>query len=133
VKKILRKLAAFIAIAGGLCGLTLSLPGMHDVFGSGGFLVGLFLFPYTFVYFPFYALFVDGSWNLLLINYGCLGVSWFLLSITEHREKQPRSAIAEPSTMPVATQNSTFAFLLLLAGGITLTVLLSALSRALQE
>ena len=127
----IRNLAMFIAIAGGLFGLVLSFLVVHELFGNRGVFFGLFLFPFVFVYFPFYTLLAYGSWNLLLLNYGSLAVSWFLLSIAEHTERRPRSAIDEPPTKPVATQESpAFAVILLIMGGLLIAAILSTFARS---
>jgi hypothetical protein len=121
----------FVAIAGGFFGLFLSLMIVHELFGNRGVLFGLFLFPFVFVYFPFYTLLAYGSWNLLLLNYGSLAVSWLLLSIAEQTDSPPRSAIDEPPTRPVATQESpAFAVILLLIGGLLVAAIVSTFAQS---
>jgi hypothetical protein len=134
VNNFMKRLAIFIAIAGVLIGLIASLFAVYEVAGGWGVLLGLLLFPLTFAYLPFYALLADGSWNLLLLNYGSIAVSWLLLSIADHREEKPRSAIDEPPTQPVVTKDTpSLAVILLVAGGVILAVIVCALAlRAIQ-
>jgi hypothetical protein len=96
MRKAIRNVAMFISIAGGLFGLIQSFLIVHEFFGNWGVLLGLFLFPLVFAYCPFYSLFVYGSWNLLLLNYGSLAVSGALFLIEDPDEKEPRSPSANP-------------------------------------
>lgn len=116
----MKRVAIFIAIAGVVLGLTASLFAVYEIAGGWGVLLGLLVFPLTFAYFPFYTLFADGKWGLLLLNYGSVALSWMLLYLADRTEKTPqpeRSAIDEPPTQPVATKdNPTFAIILALVG-----------------
>lgn len=116
----MKRVAIFIAITGVVLGLTASLFAVYKIAGSWGVLLGLLVFPFTFAYFPFYALFADGNWGLLLLNYGSVAVSWILLYLADRTERTPqpaRSAIDEPPTQPVATKdNPTFAIILAVIG-----------------
>ena len=93
-------------------------------------LLGLLLFPLTFAYLPLYTLFADGSWELLLINYGSIAVSWILLYVADNKEEKPqapRSAIDESPTQPVATKdNPTLAIILVAIGGLVLAAYICA-------
>jgi hypothetical protein len=134
--KFIKQLAIFIAIAGVLVGLALSLVAVYEVAGGWGVILGLLVFPLTFVYIPFYILVADGSWNLLLLNYGSLAVSWILLYVADKLEEpqRPRSAIDEPPTQPVVTKDSpSFAIILLIIGGVILAAIICALAlRTMQ-
>ena len=120
----MKRVAIFIAIAGLILGLTASLFVVYEIAGGWGVLLGLLLFPLTFAYLPFYTLFADGSWNLLLLNYGSIAVSWILLSIADRAEEkpqEPRSATDEPPTQPVATKdNPTLAIVFTVIGVLVL-------------
>jgi hypothetical protein len=105
MNRLIRRLAIFIAIAGVIFGLAASSLVVYEIAGGGGVVLALLLFPLTFVYLPFYTLLVQGSWNLLLLNYGSIAVSWILLNIPERRESQPKSARDEPPTQPVVTSD----------------------------
>ena len=85
----MKRVAIFLAIIGVLLGLIASLFTVYEVAGGWGLFVGLLLFPLTFAYLSFYTLFTDGSWNLLLLNYGSLAVSWILLSIADKPQEKP--------------------------------------------
>ena len=104
MSKFLRGLGSLIAIAGGLLGFVLSLLVVYAIGGGGGVLLGLFIFPATFALVPFYTLFVYGSWNLLLINYGSMAAGLFLHRIADNMEKQPQALSAEPTPMPAVEQ-----------------------------
>ena len=116
----MKRVAIFIAIAGVVLGLTASLFAVYEIAGGWGVLLGLLVFPFTFAYFPFYTLFAEGNWGLLLLNYGSVAVSWILLYLADRTVKTPqpmRSAIDEPPTQPVATKdNPTFAIILAVIG-----------------
>lgn len=105
MNRLIRRLAIFIAIAGVVFGLVASSLVVYEIAGGGGVVLALLLFPLTFVYLPFYTLLVQGSWNLLLLNYGSIAVSWILLNIPGRRESQPKSAQDEPPTQPVVTSD----------------------------
>jgi hypothetical protein len=126
----MKRAAIFVAIAGVVLGLTASLFIVYEVAGGWGLFVGLLLFPLTFAYLPFYVLFAEGNWSLLLINYGSIAISWVLLYLADRTEKtqQPaRSAIDEPPTQPVATKdNPTLAILLAVIGGLILAAYICA-------
>jgi hypothetical protein len=126
----MKRVAIFIAIAGALLGLTASLLAAYEIAGGWGVLLGLLLFPLTFAYLPFYTLFADGSWGLLLLNYGSIAVSWILLYIADKKEEKPqapRSAIDEPPTQPVVTKdNPTLAIILVAIGGLVLAAYICA-------
>lgn len=107
MSKFLRGLGSFIAIVGVLLGFILALLVIYAVAGGGGVLLGLFVFPLTFGLVPFYTLFVYGSWNLLLINYGSLGVGWFLHWLADNLEKQPQVPEVTPEPIePVPASES---------------------------
>ena len=124
MNKVINRAAIFLAIAGTLLGLTVSLFAAYEIAGEWGMLLGLLLFPLTFAYLPFYTLFADGSWGLLILNYGSIAVSWLLLYVADSKEKKPqapRLAIDEPPTQPVVTkENPTLAMLLVAIGGLVL-------------
>jgi len=126
----MKRVAIFIAIAGVILGLTASLFAVYEIAGGWGVVLGLLLFPLTFAYLPFYTLFVDGSWDLLLLNYGSIAVSWILLYIADNKEEKPqapRSAIDEPPTQPVVTKdNPTLAIILVAIGGLALAASICA-------
>jgi hypothetical protein len=120
----MKRVAIFIAIAGTFLGLTASLLAAHEIAGGWGVLLGLLLFPLTFAYLPFYTLFANGSWELLLLNHGSIAVSWILLYAADKKEEKsqaPRLAIDDPPTQPVVTKdNPTLAILLVAIGGLVL-------------
>jgi hypothetical protein len=121
MNSLIRRLAIFIAIAGVILGLVASSLVVYEIAGGGGVVLALLLFPLTFVYLPFYTLVVQGSWNLLLLNYGSIAMSWLLLSLQDRLEKKPQSAQDEPPTQPVVTSDHpalTIVFLIL--GGLIL-------------
>ena len=126
----MKRVAIFIAIAGALLGLTASLLAAYEIAGGWGVLLGLLLFPLTFAYLPFYTLFADSSWGLLLLNYGSIAVSWILLYVADNKEEKPQappSAIDEPRTQPVVTKdNPTLAIILVAIGGLVLAAYLCA-------
>jgi hypothetical protein len=131
MRTLLRNLADIVVIGGGLSGLALSLLYVNELLGGRGVLFGLLLFPYTFLYFPFYSLFIEGDWNLFLINYGSMAAGWALFSVANSRKKQPRSAVAEPPTRPVVTRESPkVSAFLWIAVGFVLVVILSALANS---
>lgn len=105
MNRLMKRLAIFIAIAGVVVGLVASSLVVYEIAGGGGVLLALLLFPLTFVYLPFYTLLVQGSWNLLLLNYGSIAVSWILLNIPDKLENQPQAAKDEPPTQPVVTSD----------------------------
>ena len=117
MNKIIKRVAIFIAIAGVLLGLAASVRVAYEIAGGGGVVVALLVFPLTFVYLPFYTLLVYGSWNLLLLNYGSIAVSWVLLNIPDKLEKPPQSALDEPPTQPVATNDTPTLAIILVAIG----------------
>jgi hypothetical protein len=124
-------MATAIAIGGCAIGLGLSLALVHDHFGREGVFYGFLFFPFVLAYYPLYALFVYDMWSLVLLTYGSLGVSWFLLSIADPEHRRPRLAINEPPTRPVPTKESPLSTLLLLmAGGLLVAAILSALALA---
>lgn len=133
MSKFLRGLGAFIAIAGGLLGSILSLIVVYSEFGGiGGALLGLFLFPLTFTLIPFYTLLVYGSWTLLLISYGSIGITWFLAWIANEIEQRPEAQSAEPALKPAggAAKNEASATpILLLIGGLIFVVVFSTLAN----
>lgn len=119
--RLTRRLAIFIAIAGVVFGLVASSLVVYQIAGGGGVLLALLLFPLTFVYLPFYTLLVHGSWNLLLLNYGSIAVSWILLNIPDRTGSQARSAQDEPPTQPVVTSDHpALAIVVLVLGGLIL-------------
>jgi hypothetical protein len=126
----MKRAAIFVAIAGVVLGLTASLFTVYEVAGIWGVILGLLIFPLTFAYLPFYLLFAEGNWSLLLLNYGSIAVSWSLLFLADRTEKpQPaaRSAIDEPPTQPVATKdNPTLAILFIVIGGLVLAAYICA-------
>ena len=127
LNKLLKRLAIYIVIAGVLLGLAASSLVVYDLFGGWGVLLGILLFPYTFVYFPLYTLFAQGNWNLLLLNYGSVAVGWALLWIADKKEPQPRLATDEPPTQPVATKdNPTLVIILLVIGLLVLAAFVCA-------
>jgi hypothetical protein len=127
VNKLLKRVAIYIVIAGALLGLVASSLVVYDLFGGWGVLLGILLFPYTFVYFPLYTLFAHGNWNLLLLNYGSVAVGWLLLWIADKKEPQPRLATDEPPTQPVATKdNPTLAIILIVMAALILAALVCA-------
>lgn len=126
----MKRAAIFVAIAGVVLGLTASLITAYEVAGVWGVILGIIIFPLTFAYLPFYILFAEGNWSLLLLNYGSIAVSWVLLYLAGRTEKPPqpaRSAIDEPPTQPVATKdNPTLAILLIVIGGLVLAAYICA-------
>jgi hypothetical protein len=130
MNKFIKRLAIFIAIAGVVLGLVASSRVVYEIAGGGGVLLALLFFPLTFVYLPFYTLLVHGSWNLLLLNYGSIAVSWILLNIPDRTERQPQRAADEPPTQPVATtDNPTPAIILLVVGGLVLAAIVWSFIR----
>jgi hypothetical protein len=127
--KFIRALGIFIAIAGVLLGLALSIFVTHEIAGGWGVVLGILIFPLTFAYLPLYALFFYGSWNLLLVNYGFVAVGWILLSVAENMEEpQPQRATDEPPTQPVATKDyPSLAIILLVIGGLVLAAIVFAI------
>ena len=124
-----KRVAIFIAIAGVVLGLTTSLFAVRESFGGWVTLLGLVFFPFTFAYFPFYTLFTDGNWNLLLLNYGSIAASWILLYIPEREKWKSRSAIDEPPTQPVVTKDTPSpTVILIVIVGILFAVTVCALS-----
>jgi hypothetical protein len=129
--KFVRGVGIFIAIAGVLLGLALSVFVAYEIAGRWGVVVGILIFPFTFAYLPLYALFFYGSWNLLLVNYGSVAVGWILLSIAEKMEKQPQSATDEPPTQPVVTKDyPALTVILLVIGGLVVAAIVFALIRS---
>ena len=130
VNKVIKRVAIFIAIAGLILGLTASLFAVYEIAGGWGVLLGLLLFPLTFAYLPFYTLFAHGSWDLLLLNYGSIAMSWILLYLADNKEEKsqaPRSAIDEPPTQPVVTkENPTLGIILVAIGGLVLAAYICA-------
>ena len=116
--KFLKRFAIFIAIAGVVFGLAASLLAVYEIAGGWGLFLGVLVFPLTFAYLPFYTLFTDGSWNLLLLNYGTIAVSWILLYVADKREEPPRSATDEPPTQPVVTKEAPSLAVIVLAVGV---------------
>src|SRR6266536_6287581 len=90
MSKFLRGLGNFVFIIGGLLGFVLSLLVVYAVAGGGGVIGSLFLFPVAFMLVPFYTLFVYGSWNLLLINYGSAIIAWTLHKIADGMDEEPK-------------------------------------------
>ncbi len=90
MSKFLRGLGNFVFIIGGLLGFVLSLLVVYAVAGGGGVIGSLFLFPVAFMLVPFYTLFVYGSWNLLLINYGSAIIAWTLHKIADGMDVKPK-------------------------------------------
>jgi uncharacterized protein YraI len=95
MSKFLRGLGNFVFIIGGLLGFVLSILVVSAVAGVGGVIASLFLFPLTFTLVPFYTLFVYGSWNLLLINYGSAIVAWTLYKIAENVDQRAKESTIE--------------------------------------
>ena len=130
VNRSMKRAAIFIAIAGVLIGLTASLFAVHEIMGIWGVILGILIFPLTFAYLPFYVLFAEGNWSLILLNYGSIAVSWILLHLADQKEKkpqEPRAAIDEPPTQPVATKdNPTVAIILAAIGGLVLAAYICA-------
>jgi hypothetical protein len=104
----------------------------YEIAGGWGLLLGILIFPLSFVYLPLYALFFYGSWHLLLTNYGTLAAGWILLLVAENMEKpQPKLAIEEPPTQPVATKEyPSLAFILLVVGGLVVAAIVLTLIRS---
>jgi hypothetical protein len=129
--KLMRGLGIIISIAGALLGLALSISVAYEIAGGWGLVLGILIFPLTFAYFPLYALFFYGSWNLLLINYGSVAAGWILLSIAEKMEKRPQLATDEPPTQPVATKEyPALALILLVISGLVVAAIVFALVRS---
>jgi Bacterial SH3 domain len=129
MSRLLRQAAISIAIGGGLLDLGLSLLVIYQIFGNWGVVLSLLFFPFTWGYFPFYALFAYGSWNLLLITYGSISVSLVLLVIAEKMEtRQP--SVVEPPTKPVATNEHSVSAGILLAGGLIFVAVILAHSNS---
>ena len=124
---VLRVAGAIIAVAGGLIGLAVSLAVVYSELGGVvGLLVGLLLFPVTFSLVPFYTLLTDGSWNLLLINYGTILGAWVLDWIADELERREDA----PGTEPAATEDRTSAAAIwLVVGTIFLVLLILAFAR----
>lgn len=131
-RKLIRNLGIFIALAGVLVGLALSIFVANQIAGGWGVLLSILIFPLTFAYLPLYALFFYGNWSLLLVNYGSVVIGWILLSVAENMDlPQPQSATDEPPTQPVATKDyPTLALILLIVGGIVIAAILFALIRS---
>lgn len=106
MSKFIRGLGSLIAIVGGVLGFVASLYIVFELAGIGGVLVGLFVFPLTFALVPFYTLFVFGTWNMLLLNYGSMVAGWILHGIADNLEKSetPRKPVStriqEPAPSP---------------------------------
>jgi len=130
--KIIRGLGIFITVTGVLMGLALSIFVAYEIAGGWGVVLGILIFPLTFVYLPLYALFFYGSWNLLLVNYGSVALGWILLSVAENMEKsQLQLATDEPPTQPVVTTDyPSLAIILFVVGGLILAAIIFALSRS---
>jgi hypothetical protein len=130
--KFIRGLGIFITIAGVLMGLALSIFVAYEIAGGWGVVLGILIFPLTFVYLPLYALFFYGSWNLLLVNYGSVAIGWILLSVAENMENpQLQRATDEPPTQPVVTTDyPSLAIILFVVGGLILAAIIFALSRS---
>jgi hypothetical protein len=126
MSRFLRGIAIFIATAGGLLNIVLSLLDLYEIFGGWAVVVGLLLLPFTWAYFPFYALVAHGSWNLLLITYGSLAVAWFLLEIVEKVETPPQVRREESPIKPVVTKKYLARAVMLLVGGLILVAVISA-------
>ena len=128
--KLLKRLAIYVAMAGLLLGLAGSSLVVYEIFGGWGVFLSILLFPYTLAYFPFYTLFAHGNWNLLLLNYGSVVVSWLLLWIADKTETRPPFAIDEPPTQPVVTKdNPTLAIILVVLAVIILVITVYARVR----
>lgn len=124
MNRLIRRLAIFVAIAGVVFGLVASSLVVYEIAGGGGVVLALLLFPLTFVYLPFYTLLAQGSWNLLLLNYGSLAVSWILLNIPDRMKTQSRSAQDEPPTQPVVTSDHpALTVAVLILGGLILSAI----------
>jgi hypothetical protein len=127
-------LAILIAIAGVIVGLIASLSVAYEMAGSKGIIGALVLFPYTFAYFPIYTLLLYGSWNLLLLNYGSIALSWRLLVLADRKENLPSLADDRPSTQPVATKTfigrRALLIILLTACGFIFASIISSVTRS---
>jgi hypothetical protein len=129
--KSFRNLGISIAIAGVVLGLALSIYVTLEIAGGWGVVLGILIFPLTFVYLPLYALIFHGSWNLVLLNYGSLALSWTLLSIAENMEEKPQPATDEPPTQPVATKDyPALTVILLIMGVLVVAAIVFALVRS---
>ena len=125
----MKRTGIYIAIAGLLLGLTASLFLLYEFAGSRGVLAGLLLFPFTFTYLPLYALFAHGIWDLVMLNYGSITLSWFLLYAADRQDEMSRRAVDEPPTQPVVTKESPSpAITILIIGGILFIAVICALT-----
>lgn len=68
--KILIILSYIVYVVTGLIGLILCLGYLMDYWGTFWTVVSFFVFPIALYVTPLIALFKDGDWTLLLINYG---------------------------------------------------------------
>jgi hypothetical protein len=124
----LKVIGNFIAVAGELLGLVLSILFVYQMTGTAGMVLGIVFFPFTWAYIPLYKLFVSHRWDLVFTNYGSLVIALLLYAIADIRRPQPRSVTAEPPTQPVMTK--TFkdyigpVLVLLVIGGVILATLI---------
>ena len=124
----MKRTATYIAIAGVLLGLAASLFVLYEFAGGRGVLAGLLLFPFTFTYLPLYALFSHGIWDLVMLNYGSITLSWILLYAADMKDEKPRLAADEPPTQPVVTKETPSpAIIGLIIGGILFIAVICAL------
>ena len=124
----LKVIGNFIAVAGELLGLVLSILFVYQMAGIAGMVLGIVFFPFTWAYIPLYKLFVVHSWDLVFTNYGSLAITLLLYAIADSRNPQPRASTKEPPTQPVITK--TFkdyigpVLVLLVIGGVILATLI---------
>lgn len=129
----MKRAAILIATAGVVLGLTGSLFVLYQLAGGWGVFFGVLVFPLTFTYFPIYSLFAEGSWGLLLLNYGSVVLSWTLLSMAAQQEEEPHLASDEPPTQPVVTKEtpSTSVIFIIIGGIIFIAVVCALTLRAM--
>lgn len=77
--KTLRVISTIILIVGGLAGFLYTMYVAFWLYGLDGVIFGIVISPFMYVLLPWYALFVHGSWFMLILNYGP-GLTAFLLS-----------------------------------------------------
>jgi uncharacterized protein YgiM (DUF1202 family) len=106
MSKLLRGTGTLIAIVGGLLGFVLSFIVVYEVWDGGAVLLSLLFFPVVFALVPFFTLFVFGSWNLLLINYGSVAVYMVLHQIADAMEKAPAIASALKTEVPTTDKST---------------------------
>ena len=100
----LKSIGTFIAVAGELLGLVLSILFVYQIAGTAGAVLGIIFFPFTWAYIPLYKLFVVHRWDLVLTNYGSLMIALLFYGIADITKPQLRLATEEPPTQPVMTK-----------------------------